>query len=583
MIRRNLRYCLLLLACLALASCNLARKDQAAVPSAAGQEPAGAVSEAVPPEENLPDVELSPDLLYGLLLGEIAGQRGNLSLSIEQYLQAARQTRDPRIAARATRIAVYARDSVNALAAAKIWVEVSPDSLDARQMLALLQVRNGDLDEAVANFEQVLAATPMAEDKKYMLIAGLLTREPDKERALKVMKQLVAKSKDNAHALFAYGFLAEQAGELVIARTAMENALALKPNWDRALVQYAQILRLQRETARALAVLKQGLRKHPKNLQLRLTYARLLVESRRLPEARKQFETLAELSPDNPDILYALGVLALQTEDLEAAKGYLLQLAKSGHRSLEASFYLGQIAETQGQYDEALRWYEIIDSGSNFLDAQIRIAVVLTEQGKLAAARNHLHSVEVRGEKQNVRLILAESELLQDKEMYQATMTVLGEGLERYPDNVDLLYARSLLAERMNNLALAEQDLRRVLKQDPDNAHALNALGYTLADRTSRYDEAYKLVKRALELRPDDAAILDSMGWVMYRLGRHDDAVRYLQKALQLHDDGEIAAHLGEVLWVMGRTAEAKKVWQRAIKSFPGHKVLQEVMQRFQQ
>jgi tetratricopeptide (TPR) repeat protein len=167
--------------------------------------------------------------------------------------------------------------------------------------------------------------------------------------------------------------------------------------------------------------------------------------------------------------------------------------------------------------------------------------------------------------------------------MQQASIEVLSRGLAQFPDNVDLLYARSLAAEKVNDLAMAEQDLRRVLKQDPDNAHALNALGYTLADRTNRYQEAYELIKRALDLRPDDPAIMDSMGWVLYRLGRHDEAVRFLKQALELHDDGEIAAHLGEVLWVSGRAAEAKDVWQRAIKSYPDHKVLQEVMQRFEQ
>ncbi|GMR08370.1 MAG: tetratricopeptide repeat protein [Gammaproteobacteria bacterium] len=529
----------------------------------------------------LPDIEFDSELLYQLLVGEISGQRGQLGLSVTSYLKAAEATRDPRIAARATRIAVFARDEQAALAASHLWAQVAPQNLDARQMLGTMQLRASDIDGAVEQFSTILKSPDIDKDKRFLLVAGLLAREKDKQAALTLMQRLIEPYKNDPHALYAYSYLAEQVGELGLARASIETLLRQDPDSERANLQYAQILKLQNNGNEAKAVIQKLLDKDPESMNVRLSYARLLVQLKQVKQARKQFEILASQAPDNIDILYALGMLALQSEDLDSARKYLVQLASKGKRTLEASFYLGQIAESQQKLDEARGWYEAVNRGENYVAAQVRAAMIMAKLGDVQAGRNHLRSIRARSQGQQVLLFLAESDMLREAKLTADALEQLTGALKELPGNVDLLYARSLIAEQLDAMEIAEADLRAILKQEPDNAHALNALGYTLADRTTRYKEAYGYIQRALELKPDDAAILDSMGWVLYRMGRHQEAIKYLKQALAKNDDGEIAAHLGEVLWVSGETIEAQKIWNQAIKAFPDHSVLQKAIKRF--
>jgi tetratricopeptide (TPR) repeat protein len=561
----------LLIACLAmiLSGCALVKKEVPEQPQAEAEVSAETRLSAEMPE--LPAMELEPELLYSLMVAEFAGQRGELPLSVDTYVATARATQD-------------ARNYEAALETARLWVKLDRGTLDGRQMLAVLLLRSGDVDGAVQHFNEILNAESLKEAHRYMMVAGLLAREQDKLRAMRVMDSLMSSRQNNAYAMFAYAFLAEQTGNLDGARASIEQALKLRPDWTQATIQYAQILRLQRETDLALKVLKKGLRSDRKNIQLRLTYARTLVEARQLDKARRQFEILSEQAPDNADILYALGILSLQAENLSTAQGYFSRLYDLGKRTDEASFYLGQIAETEQDNETAIGWYnEITVRSKHYLDARIRAAFLMSKEDRLTQAREYLRQTTSRSSKQQIQLYLAEADLLRDAEQYQEAMELLTDALEKHPNDVDLLYSRSLIAEKVDRLDISEKDLRLVLKIEPDNAHALNALGYTLADRTNRYKEAYELIQRAYELRPEDPSILDSLGWVLYRMGRYPESVEYLKKALGLNDDGEIAAHLGEVLWVMGRTDEARKVWSRAAKSFPDHKLLMEVMKRYDQ
>jgi tetratricopeptide (TPR) repeat protein len=564
---------------LGLNGCTNIQKS-APVADTPAKEEAGA---AVPQAPDLPEVQLTGELLYTLMMGEIAGQRGNLDISVEHYLAAARETQDPRVAARAARIAVYARDEMSAYLAADMWVRFDPENIEARQMLAILLIRKGDTESALAHLSHILLSSKEMQDKNFFLIAGLLTREKDKKRALQVMQQLLESHADNAHAQYAYSSLAEQAGEYELASQAAQRALALNPGWPQATVQYARVLQHQGKTQQSLGIMKAAVDDHPRDVTLRLAYARLLVDAQQLKEARKEFAVLAEQVPDNPDILFALGILTMQAEDLDSAERYFLRLAKTGKRSSEAYFYLGQIAERQDQDLVASRWYSAVAQGEHYIDAQSRIAHLLARHGDIKAARQHLQETTVSNQVQRIRLLLTESDILSEAGQYPEAMTLLNESLAGDPQNTELLYARSLVAEKMNDIAQAERDLRSVLEREPDNAHALNALGYTLADRTSRYQEAYEYIKRALELRPQDPAIIDSMGWVLYRLGRYDEAVEHLSRALELSGDAEIAAHLGEVLWVKGDVEKARQVWGHALKSEPSHKLLNEVMKRFEQ
>jgi tetratricopeptide (TPR) repeat protein len=330
----------------------------------------------------------------------------------------------------------------------------------------------------------------------------------------------------------------------------------------------------------ARATLERFVKEDPEDAGLRMLYAQLLVDEKEFSRAREVFEQMLESSPEEADVLFALGILSLQLEDLAAGREYFRSLRATGERRNDATYYLGQAEELDGKLDEAVGWYEKV-KGEHALDAKVRIARIDGRRGKLDKARDRLQQLRDQWQDDAVLLFMLEAEMLSDLDLNRDAMAVYGQALEAFPDNVDLLYSRALHAAAMKELDVLERDLRMILQKDPKHADALNALGYTLADQTDRYDEALSLIERALELKPEDPAVLDSMGWVQYRLGNLDESLRYLRKALGKVQDGEIAAHLGEVLWARGEREEAWKVWEEALAADPDHEYLLRVIGRY--
>ena len=304
------------------------------------------------------------------------------------------------------------------------------------------------------------------------------------------------------------------------------------------------------------------------------------MEVRQFGKALDQFELLVDREPENIDVLYALGLLYLQGNRLEEAETLFKKLSAQEHLTDTSNYYLGRIAEEKRLYDEAGDWYQGVYKGEHYFDAQVRLAMLLARKGQVDEARNHLQSIRSRSGQQALVIVQAEGDLLIQAGRYEEAIAVYTEALDD-GYNPDLLYARAMAAEKTGRLDLLEQDLRSILEREPDHAQALNALGYTLADATDRHAEAYDLIKKALELRPNDFYILDSMGWVLYRLGRLDEAVEYLRKALSIRQDPEIAAHLGEVLWVRGEREQAQEVWETALQQTPEDTRLLDVIERF--
>ncbi len=311
-----------------------------------------------------------------------------------------------------------------------------------------------------------------------------------------------------------------------------------------------------------------------------MAYARLLTDAKRFDDARRQFEILQVQAPNNVDVLYALGLLYLQVNRLDEAEKKFMRLTKLKKRVFDANYYLGRIAEERNKLNQASNYYQGVHGGENYLDANIRLSLILAKQGQVEKALTNIRSIEQPGDANRLIVIQAEGEILTEEKRYEEAMALFDRAIEAKP-HPDLLYSRAMLAEKMGRLDILETDLKRILVDDPDNATALNALGYTLADRTNRYEEAYEYIKRAYELSPDDFYILDSMGWVLYRLGRLDEAVDYLRRALEIRNDPEIAAHLGEVLWVMGDKEAARKVWDTALQATPKDDRLLKVIERF--
>ncbi|MBK6657299.1 MAG: tetratricopeptide repeat protein [Proteobacteria bacterium] len=520
------------------------------------------------------------DPYYRLLMAEFAGQRGHLDVAVKNYVELAHSLRDVGLAERATRIAVFARDDESALSAARTWVELDPKDMDARQILAAMYIRHGNADAALEHLEYVVSHDAGQPGNRLRMVANLLGHEDDRQTALAVMEKLVAKHSEDSDALLAYALLAIRAEQLDKARDAMNRIVKRTELSSNVAMAYLAILQKQGKLPQAIDWLDSVLAANPKQFGLRLIYARLLADANRYEDARLQFRMLSTEAPDNSDIVFALGLLNLQANRVDEAAKNFTRLLKLDARLDEAHFYLGQIAEAQKNPEQALAEYRKVQGGSNYFNAQMRIALVKAVKGQTDEAIAFLDKMTVEDDEQRFNVARAKGEILTDKNRFDEAMQVYDAALAKGEFNSDLLYTRAMLAERMGKIDVLEKDLSTILAKEPDNSQALNALGYTLADSTKRYDEALALITRALEISPKDFYILDSMGWVLYRLGRLDESIKYLEKARELRNDPEVAAHLGEVLWVKGDRAAATKTWDAALRDTPNDKKLLEVIKR---
>ena len=554
----------------------------AQAPAQRGADPAPApTAKPAARAEPLPRQELTGQILYQSLLAEIAGQRGNLGLSVSAYLDLARSTRDPRYARRAAEMALHGRDVQTALQAARLWAEIDPESALARQMLAGLLVSANRLDELPQHVAKLLAQEGDNLGDGLMRLNRLFARYPDKQAVLAIIEQLTVPYVGLAEAHYARAQAALHAGAWQRGVEEADKALGLRPDWDTAAMLKAQLQRAEAPEA-SLETLRRHLAAHPQAREVRLQYARGLVGARKFPQARAEFQRLLGDYPDNPDVIYAVAVLSMQLSDWDTAEANFSKLL--GRDFTEADtvrLYLGQIAEERKQFDVALRRYAEVAPGEQYLAAQLRIAQLLARQGQLDAGRRHLQALRAAGQADRIQLLLAESQLLRDAGQTREAYALLTESLAAQPEQPELLYEAALLAEKIGQHDVLEANLRKLIALKPDHAHAYNALGYSFAERNQRLAEAEQLITKALQLSPDDPFIIDSMGWVLFRKGDSAGAVLHLQRAYSIRPDPEIAAHLGEVLWLLGRQDEARRTWQEAAKANPGNEVLAEVIKRY--
>ncbi len=537
---------------------------------------------SMPAEETLPTADFPPQVLYQLLVAELAGQRGQLDVAVANYLAAAKDSQEPAIAARAARISMFTQSLGEALEAAELWVKLEPESSEARIALAPLLLAFGRAPEAEEHYKKFIALSINKPDRGFSQISAQLSRDKNNIAALSVMDKLLAKNKSLPHAWLAHAQLVMHQVKLKLALSSVDHALSLKGHWAPAVVLRAQIISLQGNRQAALDYLEDERGDELKNdIGVGLSYARLLAEANQFKKARNEFERLAALEPRNPNVVYAAGVLALQLKDYDQAEKRLKRVLSLGSRTLGAHFYLGRLYEKKNNFTLALKHFLAVRHGEFYLGAQTRAASLLAELGKLEKAQELLHSLRVSNVQERVRIYLVEGELLRKAGKFKEALDFLTAKLEEVPDDTSLRYSRALIAEKVGELEIAEKDLLVIIEREPGNAQALNALGYTLADRTKRFDEALGYIERALAVKPEDAAIIDSMGWVQYRMGNHQKAVEHLRRAMELINDAEVAAHLGEVLWAMGNKQGALEVWEKALRENPNHKVLNDIMKRF--
>jgi len=530
------------------------------------------------------DSNVPPELVYKLLVAEIAGQRGELGIAIKNYIDVAQASGDPKVAARATQIAFFAKDYEGALSASNLWVAAEPESAEARRNIASAFMKLARPSDALVHYEKML--TLLEDSDKpghgFSTIASQLARESDRDLAIGVMDKLIENRKDNPHALFAYAHLAMRQGRFDIALDKLDQALVVKSNWVKAVVLRSRVLAMQGARGEAIAYLETALKGGlSDNVEVGLTYARMLTEARQLEKALGEFMRLAELAPKNAEINYYAGILALQLQKLNDAQKYLMIVLKLGKRVQEANYYLGQVAEERKDFKKAMNRYSFVRHGEFYFNAQVRIAAILADTQQFDRAREHLQVIRVNSNKQKLQLLLLEGDILREAGKYPDAKDFYTKVLNIMPNETSIRYARALVAEKLGELDLVESDLQTILKQEPGNAQVLNALGYTLADRTTRYEEALDYIQRALELEPNDAAVVDSLGWVYYRMGNYKKAIELLRRANEQAKDPEIAAHLGEVLWVSGERSAALKIWEASLEKNPDHEVLLDVMKRF--
>jgi tetratricopeptide (TPR) repeat protein len=517
--------------------------------------------------EPLPARPFTSNTLYALLSAELAGSRGRLDVALANYLQQAQQTGDPQVAERAYMIARYMDADDAILSASSLWAEAEPDNQDAQAAAILAQIDAGQLLEALQRTRHSQTRNQGALLQSIAANAAKAT-DTQRETLLTQYQTLLRQQPNNLPLIIGTGLLLQQQGDLDGALELARRAQTLKPNNTHALVLVSGLLHQQGDNPAALKTVKEPLAQAPNNTRLRLQYARLLTFEH-LEQAQEQFEHLVEASPGDPELLMALALVAEERHDTDTAAASYRALLDINQHTDAAHFYLGQLAEHQGDTEQAVKHYRQINSGEDFAPATGRALAIYLQEGDRASADNFYQQRRHQLPAQGPRLALIYSQTLINAGEDEQAAEVLHNALLDEPHHNNLLYARSMIYERLGLIEQAVADLQRILQYTPNNPAALNALGYILADRTDRHAEAYQYIKRALEQQPNDPATIDSMGWVQYRLGNLEQAQQYLSRAMQLYPDDEIAAHLGEVLWVSGQRKEALNIWRSGLEIAP--------------
>jgi tetratricopeptide (TPR) repeat protein len=528
-----------------------------------------------------PRSAIKADLLYVLLTSEIAGQRGQLDLALDGYMKAMRTTHNSQVAERAAKIAWFAQKQELAIEAINVWLIEDPANIEANRLKVGWFMARADMDGALGQIDILLALSGVDLKQELVTLSQRVGKFPNKEQGLAFMRRIAEKYDDRAEAHYAFSLLAFHKEKLKVSALEIRRARELSPRWIEAMVLESQILAKQGNIIEAAVVIEQALEIEPKNIKLRMLQAQLMLGGGDIKGAEKAFRRIIEESPSNHDALFSLGLLELRRGVQEGAKEKFEKLALDPKWSSQSSFYLGGIALKNKAYIEAVSWFDQVARGRLYLEAQMGAVQALTTKGKFDEVRQRLAELREQFPKDQIRFYLVEGEVLREAGDYQAAFDLYGKAIEFNPDELRLFYARSLVSERLGRLDMVESDLLYVLKVKPDDVNALNALGYTLSNRTERYEEAEEYLQKALVLKPNDAAIMDSYGWLQFKKGQFESALSYLQRAYKKNRDAEIAAHLGEVLWAVGKKAQAKNIWKEADGAHPGSTHLREIKERF--
>lgn len=520
----------------------------------------------------------SQETVYSLLAAELAGQRNRFDIALGNYVQQANATQDPAVSERAFRIAEYLGAEQAAMDTALIWAKNDPNSLEAQRAAAVQLARGGRYDESMQYMEKVLQA--QGDTHFDFLALSAAETDPDtRSGLLQSFERLLVKYPENGQLLFGKALLLHQDNRQQEALELLEAHAASEEEVPPLLLRARLLQGLQRGNE-AIPLLEKGIKQFPDDKRLRLAYARQLVELERLDEAKSEFAGLLQQFPDDDDLRFSLALVCLESEAWDEAAIYLEELVARNSHSDAAHFNLARIYEQRGDLESAVIEYNLVGPGDDYLAAQARQNEILLDSQRAEEAASRLAKSRESQPDYAIQLYLIESEALANRDQLEQSWQLIQLALQQFPGDTNLLYTRAMLAEKRGDLPGLEKDLRNIIEREPDNASALNALGYTLADRTTRYAEAKALIEKAYQLDPEDPATLDSLGWVNFRMGNLQEAERYLRQALEKYPDHEVAAHLGEVLWAQGKQREARKVWASALEAQPDSTILRGTLLR---
>ncbi|HMA30826.1 MAG TPA: tetratricopeptide repeat protein [Casimicrobiaceae bacterium] len=570
----------------------------AAATAAAQPATAAAVRPVAAQSESGAGAGMSTDLFYRLLLGDVALQRGHPDVAARAYIDAAKEAKDPRLASRATEIAINSRQRPLVEEAATLWSKLDPTAERPKQVLAALAANggHGDLplsagaEELRSRIEHVLSQAALSGQgvgPVFLQLNGLFAQQSDKRAVLDLIRDVAQPYPTSAEAHFAVALAAfvvrpGDEGTEAVAANEIDRALALKHDWDRAAVLKGEIL-ARKSKAAQIAWLESFVAKDPSSKAANGALAQAYLGEKRYADARALMQKLWDRDPSAHELEFAVAAISLQMKDYPEAERLFTELKHAGYGEPGAmDLYLAQIAEEQKQYDKAIEHYRTVTDGDRAWLAKLRIGVMYGKEGKVEQAQQWLAGLDAVTPEQKIQVRQTQAQVLREAGDDAGAYRVLEKGLADHPDATDLIYDLAMVAEKLNRVDEAEARLKHLVELKPDDAQALNALGYTLVDRTPRTNEGYALIERAHKLSPEDPFILDSMGWALYRLGRLDEAEKYLQRALDDQPDPEIAAHLGEVLWRKGDRERARALWKEQLAAHPDNAVLKETIRRLE-
>ena len=540
--------------------------------------PANSSAPATSPKD-VKYADFEPEVLYELLTAEIAAQRGRYDVTLVNYVQAAKQSRDTGVIKRAMRIAQSLNGDNAQRQLADLWLETDPDNLEAHRVAAIQAIKRNELQTALDHMEKIMDLGGDADFDSLAAMAANLRPEQQTE-LLNLYRKLEARHPDNQEIHYSIALLLKITGDQKAALTQLEPLLDQQPDFQPALVLKGDLLYETGQKDAALSFLRTNTRRYPDNRQMGTLYGRILVSEGDLQAAQDEFQRLLERFPDTPGLRLSHALVALENGDTELAREDLTSLIEQGHHTSEAHYYLGRIADQEGDTESAIGYYENVKEGSHFFPALARLSALRADQGELDQALAHIRQLRGKNPSRADNFWLIEINLLVSNDRKEKALEAANTAIKAYPDNVRLLYARAMLKDSMGNTREAEQDLRAIIDQQPDNAVALNALGYILANQDGRLTEAEDLISRALAQDKNNPAIMDSMGWVLFRQGRVDEALNYLQAAYEQFPDPEVAAHLGEALWTSGQRDKARKIWRDGLDHNPDDALIRSTMER---